>query len=1220
MSSSINGETRRPFDCITKKKIKMIRSVLIANRGEIAVRVARTLRSMNIRSVAIYSSVDANSLHVSQCDHAVELKRDCQQAELYLQSDLIISIAKEEHVDAIFPGYGFLSENAQFAIDCEKAGLIFIGPTSEHIRLFGLKHLAYEIAEQAHLPLLEHSKLLNDLEHAQQEAERIGFPLMLKCSAGSGGNGIQICRNQQELNENFEKIERSSLKFYKNQSIYLERWIEHGKHIEIQIFGDGQGHVICLNERDCSIQRRNQKILEETPAIHIDQHIKQQIFQSALDLTKSVQYQSAGTVEFIFDLDTNKYYFLEVNSRLQVEHTITEQVFNIDLVQWMIELANGQPPQQQIYQPFGHAIQLRICSEEPLQDFKPSSGILYDVHFPDNVRIDTFIQNQTQITPFYDSLLAKVIVHAPTRRQTIDLLAQTLAQIRILGINTNLEFFKNLIQREDFTESKISLNYLSNDSLYEYQAFEIIESGTFTTIQDYPGRIGYWDIGVPPSGPIDDYAFRMANRLVANSSVAAAIEATLIGPTIRFHCSTSIALTGATTDATLNQQSIQFWTMIQVQRGDLLQLGQVKQGCRTYLAIRGGIRIHDYLRSKSTFVLGKFGGYAGRTLINGDVLYIDQQLAIPTNPIDNQLIPIYPTQCWQVAVLYGPHGAPDFFQMEYIHTFFQTKWKVHHNSNRLGVRLIGPKPLWTRTNGGQAGLHPSNIHDCEYAIGSINFTGDSPVILTHDGPSLGGFVCPVTIVQGDLWKIGQVKPNDFIQFYPIDFQQAVQLQININQQIETLKPCPTELIAQPIDSLKCILYQFNQDNHRPLVVYRQAGDRYILIEYGQMILDFNYRFRIHFLIDFLKKQNQLIGIEQYSPGVRSLQIKYNPLSINQKQLLTILITAEQQLDIQTQNYSIPTRIIHLPLAFEDSQTTQAVQRYQQTVRHQAPWLPNNVDFIQRINGLSSRQQVQQIIFDASYLVLGLGDVYLGAPCAVPIDPRHRLNTSKYNPARTFTPEGTVGIGGVYMCIYGMDSPGGYQLLGKTLPIWNTFVNNRNFQNKQPWLLRFFDQIKFYPVDEQQLHQQRQLFAQDKFHIHIEDHLQFDLKQYQQFLNENQQDIQRFQIQQEQAFQREVSLWQQQQQQQQLDEELELPSNHQEFDGLHTVKADICGSIWKILIEQDQHVQQHTPIIILEAMKMEIIIRAPIQGQIKHILCRQGQLVQIQQTLCAILST
>ena len=376
----------------------------------------------------------------------------------------------------------------------------------------------------------------------------------------------------------------------------------------------------------------------------------------------------------------------------------------------------------------------------------------------------------------------------------------------------------------------------------------------------------------------------------------------------------------------------------------------------------------------------------------------------------------------------------------------------------------------------------------EYAVGSINFTGDMPVILTKDGPSLGGFVCPVTIVKAELWKVGQVKPGDKIRFKRLSFETALAMELAIDKAVIDLAVQPeiqTTAIAEPDHDLShCILAALPEQGTRPEVVYRQAGDKYILLEYGPVILDLRLRFRVYALMEALKA-SPIDGVIELSPGVRSLQINYDSRIIHQRDLVAALLKVEATLpDVDT--LSVPSRVVYLPMAFEDSATLDAVARYRQSVRDTAPWLPSNTEFMRRINGLDSVQQVKDILFETSYMVLGLGDVYLGAPCAVPVDPRHRLLTSKYNPARTYTAEGTVGIGGVYMCVYGMDSPGGYQLVGRTLPIWNKFLKNSAFEKGEPWLLKFFDRVRYYEVTEDELTVQREAFREGRLSIRIEE--------------------------------------------------------------------------------------------------------------------------------------
>jgi urea carboxylase len=853
-----------------------------------------------------------------------------------------------------------------------------------------------------------------------------------------------------------------------------------------------------------------------------------------------------------------------------------------------------------------------------VKNFQPSPGVLTEVEFPADVRVDTWVATGMEVSPFYDPMIAKIIVHGKDRGDAIAKMRAALDRTSLAGIATNLDYLRQVIAWPDFADGKISTSALARFDFVP-PVIEVMEPGTYSTIQDYPGRTGYWSIGVSPSGPMDDYAFRLGNRIVGNDEAAAGLECTIQGATLRFHSDCLFALTGAASDATLDGEPCAFWRPVSAKAGQVLKMGRSKNGCRIYLAIRNGFDVPVYLGSRSTFALGQFGGHAGRPLRAGDMLAMSNP-AIPAcksppakyepKAAPTALIPDYGVQEWQIGVLYGPHGAPDFFTYESIRNFFESSFEVHYNSNRLGIRLIGPKPEWTRRDGGEAGLHPSNVHDCEYAIGSINFTGDLPVILTRDGPSLGGFVCPVTIAKGELWKVGQVKPGDKIRFVPMNFEDALALEQAQDAAIEalvplaSLPPVRTQALQADRTVSATVLAELPAQGSRPAVAYRQAGDKYILLEYGPMELDLRYRFRVHALMEELKA-NPVSGILELSPGVRSLQINYDSRMISQRKLLDALLAAEERLP-PVDTMRIDTRVVHMPLAFEDSATLDAVAKYRQSVRDTAPWLPNNVDFIQRLNGLDSRDDVRDIVFNTSYMVLGLGDVYLGAPCAVPVDPRHRLLTSKYNPARTFTAEGTVGIGGVYMCIYGMDSPGGYQLIGRTLPIWNKFLLNPVFGDGEPWLLKFFDQVRFYPVSEEELTAQRLAFREGRATIKIE-HEVFDLGAYEKFLQENADSIAAFKARQQEAFSQEVERWKAEEANVVAAEAEQSPRQELDLDG-HVVFADIPGNVWKLLVEQGQSVDEGAPLLIVEAMKMEFVVHAPVRGRVRALHCRMGKQV------------
>jgi len=1198
----------------------MFTKVLIANRGEIACRIIRTLDCLGIASVAVYSKADAHSAHVAAASEAVCVG-SAPASQSYLQADTILAAAQSTGADAIHPGYGFLSENVAFAEACMQSGIVFIGPSPNQIRQFGLKHEARAIAQQAGLPLVPGTPLLDDLTQVRQAAAAIGYPVMIKSTAGGGGIGMQLCREEATLAELFETVQRLSRNNFNQSGVFLEKYVERARHIEVQIFGDGQGTVVALGERDCSIQRRNQKVIEEAPAPDITEALRQQLFVAAIQLGKTVSYQSAGTVEFIYDVDTEQFYFLEVNTRLQVEHGVTEAITGVDLVEWMIRQAAGEALSLETYryQPNGHSIQVRVYAEDPNKNFQPSAGILTNVQFPDAVRCDTWIATGTEVSPFYDPLLAKVIVHGESRESAIAALQAALADSRLDGIETNLEYLRQIVAAPAFAHAALTTKFLNNFAYYP-STIDVLVAGTVTTVQDYPGRVGYWDVGVPPSGPMDSLAFRLGNRLVGNPDTAAGLECTLSGPTLRFNTDTVICLTGATMKATLDKEPIAVWTAVPVKAGSTLRLGIIQgNGFRTYLSVQGGFDVPAYLGSKATFTLGGFGGHGGRALQVGDVLKVHPASPQEPQTLPPELIPTYPTH-WDIGVLYGPHGAPDFFTDTDIDTFFSTHWEVHYNSARTGIRLIGPKPQWARQDGGEAGLHPSNIHDNAYAVGTIDFTGDMPIILGLDGPSLGGFVCPATIAEAELWKIGQLKPGNTIQFHRLTFDQALQQELQLDRQIQTLQVSQALTVDDDGTHDRAILATLPATETQVAVTYRQASDKYLLIEYGPLVLDLNLRFRVHELMTYLQA-NPLAGILELTPGMRSLQVHYDSRVLSQQDLLTTLQAIEVKLPAIAALETLPTRIVHLPLSWDDESTQLAIQKYMQSVRNDAPWCPSNIEFIRRINGLGSIDDVKHIVFNASYLVMGLGDVYLGAPVAVPLDPRHRLVTTKYNPARTWTPENAVGIGGAYLCIYGMEGPGGYQFVGRTVPVWNRYKQTADFKDGNPWLLRFFDQIRFYPVSNAELTQLREDFIEGKFKLKIEE-TTFNLQDYQQFLHSIAEEATTFKTRQQAAFRAERDRWALNA----LDEstiadEPDLPpaATIAVPEGCYAITAATTASVWQILVKPGDRVTADTGIVILEAMKQEMTLLAEEPGIVTEILCTPGQLVTAGQLLAIIQS-
>lgn len=1191
----------------------MFSKVLIANRGAIACRVIRTLKQLNIGSVAVYSEADAQSLHVVDADQAFSLGKG-GASETYLDQEKIISIAKLAGAEAIHPGYGFLSENPEFVERCEQEGLVFLGPTAEQMRAFGLKHSARRIATQAKVPLLSGTELLSDKQQALIAAEKIGYPVMLKSTAGGGGIGMQCCFSSDELTEAFDSVKRLSANNFSNDGVFVEKFIQQARHIEVQIFGDGRGHVVALGERDCSAQRRNQKVIEETPAPNLSESTRTELQNTAIRLASKVSYRNAGTVEFVLDQQTQAFYFLEVNTRLQVEHGVTEEVFGVDLVEWMIRQGAEAFDLEKAgtnLESKGHAIQVRLYAEDANKNFQPCAGLLSHVDWAkqDNLRIEHWIEAGVEVSPFFDPMLAKVIVHAKDRETALSELKRGLDNSTVYGIEHNQAYLSQLLDSELVKKGEVLTQSLNS---FEFQphTFDVLSGGTQTTIQDYPARTGYWDIGVPPSGPMDSLSFRLANCLVGNLESAAGLEIIVSGPTLRFNQATFIALTGSAIEASLDGQKIEMKTRVKVEAGQVLKLGKVLDGARTYLAVHGGIDCPEYLGSRSTFTLGQFGGHAGRALVAGDVLHLNREVSQAEPKLDVITQTEFDGE-WQIRVIYGPHGAPDYFTQQDIDSFFDAEWKVHFNSSRTGVRLIGPKPNWARSDGGEAGLHPSNIHDNAYAVGTIDFTGDMPVILGPDGPSLGGFVCPATIIKADLWKMGQLKAGDKIRFIPVSVEDAEHAERVQLAQIET--GVISELALPKAEPISPVIKTIPADRYGEEVIYRPSGEDFLLVEYGPQVLDIRLRFRVHALMLKLQ-QKQIVGVEELTPGIRSLQIHYDNLVLPREQLLAELEAIEAGLD-NIDQLSVPARIVHLPLSWDDEATRLAIRKYDEVVRKDAPWCPDNIEFIRRINGLDSVEDVKKIVFDASYLVMGLGDVYLGAPVATPMDPRHRLVTTKYNPARTWTPENAVGIGGAYMCVYGMEGPGGYQFVGRTLQMWNRYRLTEAFT--KPWLLRFFDQIKFYEVSAEELLDIREKHPQGHYPVKIEQ-TEFSLSDYQAFLDEHADEINVSKTRQQKAFEEERQRWEESGQANFVATEIEQSSVKTELaEGQEAIESHVAGNIWQVLVEPGQTVKENEVVMILEAMKMELEVTASVSGVVDSICHDAGAQVHAGEPLLVV---
>ena len=444
----------------------MFKKILIANRGEIALRVIRTCKEMGIPTVAVYSTADKDSLHVRFADEAVCIGKP-SSADSYLNIPHIMAAAEITNADAIHPGYGFLAENARFARICAEHGIKFIGPTPEMINAMGDKITAKETMIKAGVPVVPGSdSLLESIPHAIKEAKKMGYPVIIKATAGGGGKGMRIVWKADEMEKAYESAKMEAATSFKNDGIYMEKYVEEPRHIEIQIAGDQYGKVCHMSERDCSIQRRHQKLVEESPSPFMTPELRKKMGAAAIKAASAINYEGVGTIEFLVDKHRN-FYFMEMNTRIQVEHCVTEEVINFDLIKEQIKIAGGVPISGKNYEPKMHAIECRINAEDPYNDFRPSPGRINILHTPGGhgVRIDSHIYAGYTIPPYYDSMIAKIIAIAQTREEAIDTMSRALSEYVIEGIKTTIPFHQQLMQNEDFISGNFTTKFMDSFEL-----------------------------------------------------------------------------------------------------------------------------------------------------------------------------------------------------------------------------------------------------------------------------------------------------------------------------------------------------------------------------------------------------------------------------------------------------------------------------------------------------------------------------------------------------------------------------------------------------------------------------------------------------------------------------------------------------------------------------------------------------------------------------------
>ncbi len=441
----------------------MFKKILIANRGEIALRVIRTCREMGIKTVAVYSTADKDSLHVKFADEAVCIGKPAS-ADSYLNIPHIMAAAEITNADAIHPGYGFLAENAKFAKICADHGIKFIGPTPDMINAMGDKVTAKETMIKAGVPVVPGvDGLLRDAQHAIEAAREIGYPIIMKATAGGGGKGMRLVWEESEIEKNFDNAKTEAAASFKNDGLYMEKYIEEPRHIEIQVAGDQYGNACHMSERDCSIQRRHQKLVEESPSPFMTDELRERMGEAAIKATKCINYEGVGTIEFLVDKHRN-FYFMEMNTRIQVEHCVTEEVINFDLIKEQIKIAAGESVSGKNYYPIMHAIECRINAEDPYNDFRPSPGKITVLHQPGGhgVRVDSHVYAGYVIPPYYDSMIAKLITVAQTREEAIDTMFRALSEYVIEGVKTTIPFHLQLMQNEDFKSGNFTTKFLES--------------------------------------------------------------------------------------------------------------------------------------------------------------------------------------------------------------------------------------------------------------------------------------------------------------------------------------------------------------------------------------------------------------------------------------------------------------------------------------------------------------------------------------------------------------------------------------------------------------------------------------------------------------------------------------------------------------------------------------------------------------------------------------
>ncbi|KAH7025475.1 allophanate hydrolase subunit 2-domain-containing protein [Macrophomina phaseolina] len=1235
--------------------MQSIKTLLIANRGEIAVRIIRTAHRLNIHTIAIYSSADAASLHVSLARDAVLLPGPPSTA--YTDEAAILAIARAKHADAIIPGYGFLSENAAFARAVAAAAITWVGPAPPAIAAFGVKHAARELARAAGVPVVPGTRgLVDDAESAVRASEAIGFPVMLKATGGGGGMGLVTCAHADAVRDAFAAVQSRGLALFKDPGVFVERYVAAARHVEVQVFGNGMGQAVHFGERECSIQRRHQKVVEECPSPFVEarEGLRERLGEAAVLLAESIKYGSAGTVEYLVDDETGDFFFLEMNTRLQVEHGITELCYGVDLVEMMLKQADAERAGNggldgsylkslQPTGPEGAAIEVRVYAENPVRDFAPSPGLLQHVEWKETpgTRIDTWVFTGSHITPNYDPLIAKVMHHAPTRSAAISGLHTVLHASKIHGPPTNLSFLSAILLDGAFRAGRTLTSFLTSFT-FAPPAIDVLSAGAYTLVQDLPGRPSVGK-GIPHAGPMDPLAFQLANALVGNARSTEALEITLSGPELRFTGEAVIALCGPRMEARMSaaegaEGEVEFpmWRRVHVRADQRVRIGRVVAdagGCRAYLAVYGGFPgVASYFGSKSTSPSVGIGGYQGRQLAPGDLLEVVEE--VPREVVEREvevperLRPVY-TRDWKIKAMVGPHDE-GYLLPEDVDMIYGTVWKVSHNASRSGIRLVGPAPKWARKDGGEGGSHPSNLVEYGYPLGTLNWTGDDPCIFPMDCPNFGGFVSSTTIVRAEWWKMGQIKAGDQMQYERVSLEDALTARAKLEAFLSAVEAAIQGRLGwdlvEPLDTQskapstlsgdwgKSVLWHRPEQGNQPAVTYRQGGDDHLIIEYGHENFDLNYRCRVTVLEAHIRGASTPSWLKDHLTTTMgcctSLLLFYDGSALPRSKLISYLQSLEDQLgDLSATK--LTCRRFKLPLSFESAAQRDAIARYMETQRPHAPYLPDNLAFVARNNGITP-DELKRIYLTGTHVAVEVG-FFCGNTVCLPADPRMRLNCPKANPSRVYTPEGTVSWGGSCMSLYPVDSPGGYQMTGRTVPCFDVLGWKKGFERERPWLYRDFDLLTYYEVSEQEMEELLQKFRAGLYEWEWEE-VEFDMAEHNRLLRETKDEVRKIrekqaiaQAEMVKAEQESLARWREEKKSQQVDEStveslLDDPT-------ITAIEAPVDANVWKVEVADGDVLKRNHLVSILEAMKLEISVRLP-----EGLVTADGPPVKVEKVL------